>query len=362
MLDNSLKTLLIDEGTTAEDICRTMAEKLGFENPKEDSRYFGLFEARNGAHVNRVLSGSESVLSVTQSWGEDVPNALLVYQCKLFMNSLFTDTPPKVMYLLYAQAVHHVITGIYPVDQEQAVFLGALQLQTRYGDHRPESHQVGFLTEKIAEFIPTQLIGERPLEEWEADIFKDHAELELEEDSRVAYVQFCRNFPVYGNQFFTARQGHWKKYPKTVAIGISQRGIFIFKPGMLELLQEFRLREIYRWGFKPNTNFYFEIKKDGGAGPVYEFETLEGNALSDLLTDYAMALLRELGIHTDPYDDEESDEEESDEEEEEEMDEEDAAIMIQSVFRGHRARKDFDLMISAIEEELTAEEDALASA
>lgn len=70
----------------------------------------------------------------------------------------------------------------------------------------------------------------------------------------------------------------------------------------------FKLSEIYRWGFKPNTNFYFEVKKSmpvraasrrpapgltacpavGGSGPVYEFETAEGNVISDLLTDYAM--------------------------------------------------------------------------
>ena len=47
---------------------------------------------------------------------------------------------------------------------------------------------------------------------------------------------------------------------------------------------------------------------------------------------------------------------------EEEMDDEGAAIKIQSIYRGHRARRDFDDMISAIEEELTAEEDALGEA
>ncbi len=48
----------------------------------------------------------------------------------------------------------------------------------------------------------------------------------------------------------------------------------------------------------------------------------DGSAISDLLTDYAMALLRELGIHTDPYDEEE---------EEGGLDEEGAAVKIQSV-------------------------------
>ena len=33
----------------------------------------------------------------------------------------------------------------------------------------------------------------------------------------------------------------------------------------------------------------------GGSGPVYEMRTEEGSYISDLLTDYAMGLLRELG-------------------------------------------------------------------
>jgi hypothetical protein len=54
-------------------------------------------------------------------------------------------------------------------------------------------------------------------------------------------------------------------------------------------------------------NFYFEVKLDtagpGGMGfeanPVYTFDTAEGKAISDLLTDYAMALLREMGLNPD---------------------------------------------------------------
>ena len=36
-----------------------------------------------------------------------------------------------------------------------------------------------------------------------------------------------------------------------------------------------------------------------GAGPFYKLKTTEGQRISDLLTDYAMAMLRELGINND---------------------------------------------------------------
>jgi hypothetical protein len=55
-----------------------------------------------------------------------------------------------------------------------------------------------------------------------------------------------------------------------------------------------------------------------GPGPFHKFNTLEGQRMSDLLTDYAMALLRELGIYTGDEDDEEEEEEEEEGEEGEE--------------------------------------------
>lgn len=80
----------------------------------------------------------------------------------------------------------------------------------------------------------------------------------------------------------------------------------------------FHIEDIYRWGFKPNQMFYFEINEENDLGEhlqlicglvclsililglnsspgtgTLEFDTVEGKVLSDLLTDYAMAFLKE---------------------------------------------------------------------
>lgn len=55
------------------------------------------------------------------------------------MGSVITSDDPKVQQMLYLQAVHHVITGMYTLEPEEAVELAALQLQARLGDHNPES-------------------------------------------------------------------------------------------------------------------------------------------------------------------------------------------------------------------------------
>ena len=87
-------------------------------------------------------------------------------------------------------------------------------------------------------------------------------------------------------------------FPPRLLIGINAKGIWLMKLETRENLELFKLSEIYRWGFKPGMNFYFEAKGKvpGEKGPVYEFTTEQGNRISELLTDYAHALLKELGI------------------------------------------------------------------
>jgi hypothetical protein len=54
-------------------------------------------------------------------------------------------------------------------------------------------------------------------------------------------------------------------------------------------------------------NFYFEIKSEsegmipgmGEGNPVFTFDSTEGKHMSDMLTDYALALLREMGLNPD---------------------------------------------------------------
>lgn len=58
--------------------------------------------------------------------------------------------------------------------------------------------------------------------------------------------------------------------------------------------RSFYIEDIFRWGFKPNTMFYFEIAADNDLGTgSLEFDTSEGKVISDLLTDYALSFLKE---------------------------------------------------------------------
>lgn len=67
------------------------------------------------------------------------------------------------------------------------------------------------------------------------------------------------------------------------------------------VIAEHSLNDIYRWAYKPGVNFYFEVKPEDeeDENPLYMFGTSEGKHIADLLTDYAMGLLREMGLNAD---------------------------------------------------------------
>ena len=125
------------------------------------------------------------------------------------------------------------------------------------------------------------------MDEWEGMLYSMQERMTGTSESvcRAQYMSHVQKWDFYGNSFFTAEQAQFKKLPKTVVLGIGCNGVRILKPDTKEMLMRFDLKDIYRWGFKPAENFYFEIKKTGsGSGPVYEFSTMVGNAISDLLT------------------------------------------------------------------------------
>jgi hypothetical protein len=63
-----------------------------------------------------------------------------------------------------------------------------------------------------------------------------------------------------------------------------------------QILRQFHLQELHKWGYKPGILFYFEAKLDGKELSTVEFGTRDGLAMAHLLTDYIGAFLQEAEI------------------------------------------------------------------
>lgn len=122
-------------------------------------------------------------------------------------------------------------------------------------------------------------------------------------------MELVYSMPCYGSTFFRSSGNNSGKvksmlrpFPEVVYLGIHHHGIHIFDKTKRSILWSLHIEDIYRWGFKPKKMFYFEFNSaaapgapedSGSDGVMLEFDTPEGNVLSDLLTDYAVAFLKE---------------------------------------------------------------------
>jgi hypothetical protein len=145
-----------------------MAEKMGFADPEDDSLCFGLCESHDGATIQRPLLPDREVLSVMETWF-DKPAARFVFQIKLFTEQLVNSKDPKIVQMMFIQAVYMVICGLYPTAEKDVVALAAMQFQAKFGNFNRDSHRAGFLSAFIAEYVPADHLnsGAQTVEAWE---------------------------------------------------------------------------------------------------------------------------------------------------------------------------------------------------
>eukprot|EP00948_MAST-09A_sp_MAST-9A-sp1_P002914 g2914.t1 len=295
LLDGSSKTLLVHTDTTVQEVCAVMCRKLGFKNQAAAKTYFSIFSSKDGNKVDRPLPEKALV------YEEQQVNAKLFYMVKLFLDSSLESTDPKILKMFYIQAVYDVVFFKYKLEIAEQVKLAALQAFVNFGPFNEQVHKVGFLASKLLEYIPRERFNLLKPDVWEARIYNSYLDLptansvEARNTCMKNYLAICQKLDYYGCTLYPVQQTHFKEFSKNVMLAIDGHGIKIMEEKLAEH-KAFELNCIYRWGFKPSTNFYFEVKQIGGTGPVYEFSTENGGDISDLLTDYAMGLLQEMGI------------------------------------------------------------------
>ena len=341
--------LLVDATMQAKDVMKILLEKYEVQDIDAVLGFFGLFESKNGSSIDLALQLDTEVADVVNGWTDE--NSKLVFMIRLFMPCMWglehkdivasNLSKPKellsmeaylenasvvdsnILHLQYIQAVYHVITGQYPTTQEQALILGSLHFLYKFGEYSSEKHQAGFLGNRIVEFIPFRYLKKKSLEDWETILFSTLLEnqnvllsLSTSDENQTSntntntsahsqpaalgaqhkYMDYIFRLPnsLFGCTFFKCHCDTQKNIPDTVIIGLHTGGINLFdKSSDRKLIKHFGIEDIYRWGYNPNEMFYFEIKPNNTYDSTIRVKTKDGQKMSDLLTDYALAYIKE---------------------------------------------------------------------
>jgi len=304
LMDDSCRAFAVEENTTAEQLKATIVERIEL---KEEA-CFALFEKKDG--WERCLEPEEKPCELMALWTDvngakkpkegakeslkEVTNAF-IFKKKIFLRDDERELQdPVAKHLVYIQALYSVIESEYPCTPEDAVKLAGLQVQIVYGDHKTGTHVVGFLTQNLKQYLPKDIFGSKRPTEWEALIFKAHAQYsgKSAEDAKTEYLEIVKQWPFYGTTFFPPCKSAGKqRTPSKVIVGVNAEGILLLKKDK-ELVSTHPFTEICSWA-SSSTTFAFEFGSQTES-LKYTFETKQGAIIAATIQTYIDILVQML--------------------------------------------------------------------
>ena len=258
--------------------------------------------------------------------------------------------------------------------------MAALCLLERYGvpehDDDAIALQISNISKHIFELVPGTIIKQQTSAEWTSQIFNIYNNLQKDpndphamDDAKGLYLSMVENLGSTRDQFLCTLFRCKKNVNQDCVVAINADNIRVLDGATFEKLEEFELNQIFQWGFDEETlNFYIRMTEQS---QQLIFETKKGVEMSTLLTDMAVAMLKDRNNSANESDENKSNDSfdydyYSEGEDEDlkgivklqalwrsslhrrKMNKEYATILIQSVYRSYRARVKFDNYIDMI--------------
>jgi hypothetical protein len=327
MLNCEYRTFVVTQDTTAEDVCKLLGGKMEFMNANSAHLYFRLFLSSDfGCNFYHRLTHNKPIVKEIKrnSMGRKEEHIMVVYKIHLFMDKeIMMSKDETIQNFLYYQAVHDLLTGYYPCNVEEAIWIAALNAQYRYGDFDEKKNCVGFYSSfcELKDLLPFWLVarreGETPsrrqarLYTLETAIIEAHKKMASlpHADACNHVMENCRRYTFYGNVFFlvgiepaTKKMLNLGNSKKTIIVGVSIVGLKLFEKSSKSCLRRFLFRNLSTWGFTQSGDFFVDAKfRPGGGSPRKSgtddtpkrmvFKTDQGKVIADLLNEYAKAIV-----------------------------------------------------------------------
>lgn len=316
-LDRTFRVLLVTSQTKASQVEKALADAFRMRHPES----FGLFEmeepkpgwatevykkreqmdrqakidALQHLPFDRELEVNERIMDVMASWKRSKKKKdrklRFVYKCKLFSKAQEGEYSRQGWKVAFITAVWHVRHELYPINEDHAYRLGALQLQATHGlKDQKDFYAPGVLIADVKDYVPYQLLKYED-KKLESNILKYHNVYKHldKPDAYRKYIEIIRGeaCPTYfGLTFFRCvRVSRLRKQKSTeqedLLIGIGETGVLFLHPTSLKVIERYKMEEILTYGFRSNAFLFV-------AGTLmtqrkYQFATMLGKQMNDLL-------------------------------------------------------------------------------
>eukprot|EP00834_Sanchytrium_tribonematis_P001960 NODE_53_length_30760_cov_1.203712.p1 type:complete len:2138 gc:universal NODE_53_length_30760_cov_1.203712:1939-8352(+) len=297
MLDGTLKTVLIDESLSVQQLVDFCCDKLQINNPEEFS--LGM-EVEVDEKEKQKKEKDKELSSLTDQafrWlnpdqalcEQNITNEdVLVLKKKFYFSDQNVDrNDPVQLNLVYTQARNQILSEKHPCTFEEAIQFAAIQCQVQFGNNDPTKHKPGFL--EVKDFLPPEYQRSKDVEK---RVFAEHSKLGGMNDlnAKYRYVQLSRSLRTYGVTFYLVKEKTKKKgVLEPVLLGITKEKIMRFDVKTKEVVHSWALTTLRRWAATPNS-----LTLDFGdhSDAYYTVQTAEGDVISQLIGGYIDIILK----------------------------------------------------------------------
>eukprot|EP00455_Lapot_gusevi_P045468 TRINITY_DN5824_c0_g1_i2.p1 TRINITY_DN5824_c0_g1~~TRINITY_DN5824_c0_g1_i2.p1 ORF type:complete len:245 (-),score=82.63 TRINITY_DN5824_c0_g1_i2:176-910(-) len=221
-------------------------------------------------------------------------NFRIVYRIKLFLSREEQYLSPDALNLYFIQGIYDVVHANYPCSEKDALTLAACAVQGTFGSNDPSFYSNGFLANKLAQFVPKDIITRRDHTYIDAKILQEHAAFQHmnKTEARKKYLEIIKKWPIYGASFFKVVQVarvQAKVTTEDLILAISERGAILCDPTTREVRKAIELPEIVTYGYKDKS--FLLVVGNMVQQKKLTFQTPQGKQINDLILTYINKLV-----------------------------------------------------------------------
>uniref|UniRef100_H2ZQQ2 FERM domain-containing protein n=1 Tax=Ciona savignyi TaxID=51511 RepID=H2ZQQ2_CIOSA len=277
-LDASIKTVMIDDSNTVDQLMITICTRLGIVNheeyslvrdaivdeaPAQKKASFDTGTLLRPGTTDRKFETLKKKLHTDDelSWlshgqtlreqGVDELETLILRRKYFYSDQNVDSRDPIQLNLLYVQSRDGILKGQYPVSEKDATTFAAIQCQIQLGNHDEKKHKPGYI--ELKDFLPKEYVKSRGIEK---KIFAEHKLFEnlSEIEAKVKYTKNCRALKTYGVTFFLVKEkmkGRNKLVPRLM--GVTRESVMRVDEKTKDMLKVWPLTSVKRWAASPKS-------------------------------------------------------------------------------------------------------------
>uniref|UniRef100_UPI0037E954CF FERM and PDZ domain-containing protein 2 n=1 Tax=Semicossyphus pulcher TaxID=241346 RepID=UPI0037E954CF len=206
--------------------------------------YFGLayiddnefFFVDNDTKISKVAPDSWKKVPTT--------TFVLFFRIKFFVNDISLLLHKQTRHQYYLQLRRDLLEDRLSCHEETALYLGALALQTEYGDWMPEVYGRNYY--RPDQYVSKSVMEKRALPYIQGELLRLHTNNTqmLGDESELEFLKLCQQLPEYG-VFFHRVMREKKPSEGEIILGVCAKGVTIYeiKDGCRSTSQNFFWRE-----------------------------------------------------------------------------------------------------------------------